>query len=232
MGIINKTSPIIPIIIIISRIALIGIPFISGFYSKDIIIEFIARSKLNSFLSFLIISSIGITAIYSIRIIKFAIKYSLKIKKDNLILNDPIIEIPLLIIVSFSIYTGAIIIWINSPTQIFFISLFTKILIVIILISGFILRITISFNSYSYKNSGYIPNSIWFLIIISSIPAKKFYNLIKIIQTNDKIWQEVYGPNYLYSYIKNNSLIPSILTINPSLVLTLILTTPLIIVII
>jgi len=94
----------------ISSIALIGIPFISGFYSKDIIIEYIINYKLESLLSIIIIISIGITAIYSVRIIKLSIKSILKTKKDNIFFNDTTIEFPLLIIVIFSICRGTLII--------------------------------------------------------------------------------------------------------------------------
>lgn len=232
IGVINFISPITPIIIIISRIALIGIPFISGFYSKDIIIEFIISYKLESFLSFIIIASIGITAIYSIRIMKLSLKSILKTKKDNVLFNDTIIECPLLIIVIFSICRGTLIIWVNFPTQIFFLSKLIKLLIISIVIIGILLRLTIRYNSNHYIKIGFIPISIWFLITISTIPFKFSYNIITIIQKNDKLWQEIYGPKYIYRYIKENSLIPALVTLNPSFILIIIITTPIIIMLI
>jgi len=89
--------------------ALIGLPFISGFYSKDAIIEYIIKSKLVSFLTFIMITSVGITAIYSIRIFKFSIKSIIKIKKDNTFSNRILIELPLLLIVPYSIFSGTLI---------------------------------------------------------------------------------------------------------------------------
>jgi NADH-ubiquinone oxidoreductase chain 5 len=110
IGLINSISPIPPIIIIVTRIALIGIPFISGFYSKDSIIEYIINSKLLSFITLIIILSIGITAIYSMRLFKLSIKLILKMKKDNIFINNIKIEFTLLRIIPYSICSGALII--------------------------------------------------------------------------------------------------------------------------
>lgn len=224
--IINNISPIPPIIIIISRIALIGIPFISGFYSKDAIIEYILNSKLISFLSYLIILSVGITAIYSIRVFKLSIKSILKIKKDNTFSNSILIERPLLVIVPYSIFRGTIIIWIYSPTQIFFIPIYLKISILVILISSLVLGIILTFNSKKYLTIGNIPFTIWFLNLISTLPFKITYFIIIISQINDKTWQEIYGPNSLYLYIKKNSFFTFTFIIKPIFIILIILITP------
>jgi len=94
----------------VSRIALIGIPFISGFYSKDAIIEYTIDSKLISILIIIIIITIGITAIYTIRIFKFSIKFILKTKRDRVFYNRIKIELPLIIITPYSIFIGTLII--------------------------------------------------------------------------------------------------------------------------
>jgi len=225
-------SPIPPIIIMISRIALIGIPFISGFYSKDAIIEFILNSKLASLLSYIIIISIGITALYSIRIFKFSIKSILKIKKDNIFFNNLFIEIPLLIIIPYSIFIGTLIIWISSSTQIFFIPITIKILILIILVSGFLLRLIINFNSPKYIKIGIIPLSLWFINYLSTSPFKLIFYLIIILQINDKSWQEIYGPKSIYKFFKEKSSIPSTITLKPSFIIIIIITTPILILLI
>ncbi|RDU34613.1 NADH-quinone oxidoreductase subunit L, partial [Neobacillus piezotolerans] len=70
---INRNSiPITTTIIGLTNAALIGLPFTSGFFSKDIIIEKIISSKIECILTLIIISSIGITASYSIRIINLS----------------------------------------------------------------------------------------------------------------------------------------------------------------
>ncbi|XP_043264161.1 NADH-ubiquinone oxidoreductase chain 5-like, partial [Colletes gigas] len=61
--------PIKRLIIIFSLIILIGFPFLSGFYSKDLIIEILINKKLNYIFYLIYILSITLTIRYRIRII-------------------------------------------------------------------------------------------------------------------------------------------------------------------
>jgi NADH-ubiquinone oxidoreductase chain 5 len=53
----------------ISRLALCGIPFLAGFYSKDIILEFLVMSKVNVLIFGLFFIRTLFTTIYSFRLI-------------------------------------------------------------------------------------------------------------------------------------------------------------------
>jgi NADH-ubiquinone oxidoreductase chain 5 len=50
-------------------LALMGFPFLAGFYSKDLICEYILISKLNLIIVFLFLVRIGLTSIYSLKAI-------------------------------------------------------------------------------------------------------------------------------------------------------------------
>lgn len=67
----NRISvlPTINRFILISRFRLIGLPFISAFFSKEIILEFILLNNNNFVIYFLIVLGVGLTAIYSTRFI-------------------------------------------------------------------------------------------------------------------------------------------------------------------
>ncbi|RLD40669.1 MAG: hypothetical protein DRI86_14840 [Bacteroidetes bacterium] len=65
--------PITTAAIIISKIALCGIPFMAGFYSKDIIIEMSLQSNFNLFITRIILLGVIITIIYSVRFILFIV---------------------------------------------------------------------------------------------------------------------------------------------------------------
>ena len=59
LGNLNEIFPFVIIRIIISNMALMGVPFISGFYRKDLIIEIIYRERgVNIFILLLIINKI------------------------------------------------------------------------------------------------------------------------------------------------------------------------------
>merc|ERR1711893_419946 len=55
-------------IIIVANISLCGLPFISGFYSKDLIIEILIIKGSNIFIFFLIIFGTILTVLYSCRL--------------------------------------------------------------------------------------------------------------------------------------------------------------------
>jgi NADH-ubiquinone oxidoreductase chain 5 len=67
MGNLNLQNPVATSRILIANIALCGLPFLAGFYSKDLIIEFILTGGFNFLIVTLSIVAIGFTAFYSIR---------------------------------------------------------------------------------------------------------------------------------------------------------------------
>jgi NADH-ubiquinone oxidoreductase chain 5 len=96
--------PITTAAIIISKIALCGIPFIAGFYSKDIIIEFTFQSNFNLLITIIILLGLMTTIIYSIRFIIFIIAtpsfHSSSISTTNL---DSNLNLPITIITLYVI---------------------------------------------------------------------------------------------------------------------------------
>ncbi|MEJ7137754.1 NADH-quinone oxidoreductase subunit L [Amphibiibacter pelophylacis] len=69
MGGLRKYMPITWITSLVGSLALIGVPFLSGFYSKDSIIEAVHLSTLpgSGFASFAVTASVFVTALYSFR---------------------------------------------------------------------------------------------------------------------------------------------------------------------
>lgn len=72
-GNINFSIPLTSITISIANIALCGLPYIAGFYSKDIIIELAMSSTSNLLIIVLTLISTALTAAYSFRISIFTI---------------------------------------------------------------------------------------------------------------------------------------------------------------
>lgn len=202
-----NNTPIVASILGISSLSLIGVPFISGFFSKDPIVETVIFSKTFSLIRFLIILSVGITSAYSIRIISYALKFNLKSKSD-INIHQSFIEIPIIIIAPLSIFIGTLIIWISSPEQILIIPNFFKFRIIIILLIGLILGITITFSSNLYLKIGQAAISLWFNHFLTILPSLKLSKLINFFLKNDKTWQETYGPNYCYYYSSLRSSYP------------------------
>lgn len=64
----RASSPLIRVVFKVTNLALSGIPFLAGFYSKDVILESISGGSLNLWLSTTILVSTGTTIAYRLRI--------------------------------------------------------------------------------------------------------------------------------------------------------------------
>ena len=67
MGNITNQMPVATRCVTLANLALCGLPFIAGFYSKDIIIEAALNNPNNIIILLIAIFSLGLTSFYSIR---------------------------------------------------------------------------------------------------------------------------------------------------------------------
>nr|YP_009691842.1 NADH dehydrogenase subunit 5 [Argiope perforata]QEG58622.1 NADH dehydrogenase subunit 5 [Argiope perforata] len=212
MGTMMFNSPIISSILGIASLSLMGIPFMSGFFSKDPIIETAIFSKTFSLMSFLMILSIGMTSTYSIRMISFALKFFLKSKPDVNLHPANFMEFPIIMMAPFSIFMGTFMMWISSPEQLIIIPNSFKFTIILILITGLIMGSSLSFTAKKYKSFGQASNSLWFNHFLSILTFPPLSIMMNFFTKNDKTWQEIYGPNYCFKYSSLLSSRPDMIT--------------------
>merc|ERR1712126_332168 len=109
-------------IIIIANISLCGLPFISGFYSKDFIIEIILIKGKNLFFLFLIIFGTILTVIYSCRLNLLISINVIKVESYYFIRENSLhIIIGIIFLLPFSII-GGIINSVNLSIRYFFLN--------------------------------------------------------------------------------------------------------------
>nr|YP_010534085.1 NADH dehydrogenase subunit 5 [Amblyomma sparsum]UXX50180.1 NADH dehydrogenase subunit 5 [Amblyomma nuttalli] len=195
-----NVSPLISSCMMISILSLMGFPFIGGFYSKDLIVEFFFFKISNFILIIFFYLGIGFTFLYCSRLIYILLLKStmnLNYTKFNFdfYMNFSIFNLCLMAII-----TGTFFNWlINANFNLIFISMWVKnflIIFMMFLIMMFILMKSMLIINYKmdffYK--------IWHLSFLTSFLFLKSSKKIFKISQSDWTWMEILGP----SMMKNN----------------------------
>lgn len=200
----------------VSNLALCGIPFLAGFYSKDIILEIVLINNINFFSLFLFFFSTGLTVCYSFRLVFYSITGELNCRRLN-ILNDEgwVILKGIIGLLFIRIVGGRMLNWLIFPIPYIICLPFSlKILTIFVCISGgFIGYILSNINLYSlnkslinYKISVFL-GSMWFIPFISTYGII-FYplNYGQLVSKRfDQGWSEYFGGQNLYNKLVNYS---------------------------
>jgi len=134
LGLFSGRDPVISFFFIGSSLSLMGWPFLSGFYSKDLIFELLYIRWFNMFTLLLLGCSLVITVLYNLRLF-----FHIFIKKNLvmvLLIRIDQFEVYLSVIVLFfsSLFLGSLIYCIYFPLIFIFIPYLIKILIFIVII--------------------------------------------------------------------------------------------------
>ena len=197
-------------IIIIANIRLCGLPFLRGFYSKDIIIEIVIIKGKRFFLFFLLIIGTRLTVIYSCRL-NFLISLNfIKIESFyNIRENSNLIIVGIMFLLPLSIIGGLIISWnIIRVNKIIFLPFWIKSFVLILIAGSVYFYIYIYNNIQSLNKYIYIWffSNIWFmpysfnmsLRYLSLNYSVSFFKYVEII------WSELFLFKFFYS-VTNNS---------------------------
>ena len=156
MGKLIIYMPLTLICLNVANLALCGLPFLSGFYSKDLILEMVLIRNINIFSYFLFFFSTGLTVIYSFRLFYYTFFKFLGHSSLNFI-NDRsfIIQKSICLLLIFAIFGGSIINWLIFPfLPLVCLTFLLKILILVICFLGGILGFLIAnINFYTFNKS-------------------------------------------------------------------------------
>ena len=172
-------------VIIIANIRLCGLPFLRGFYSKDLIIEIIFIKGKNIFIIFMLLFGTILTVIYSCRLNFLVAINFIKIEPYFFIREiskDILLGITLLL--PFSIIGGILISWnIIRANKLIFLPAWIKLSIILVIISSGVLFYYIYINvSKTSKNGAmWFFRNIWFLPISVNIRLTNFFLTYSII---------------------------------------------------
>nr|YP_010154884.1 NADH dehydrogenase subunit 5 [Melanophila acuminata]QQX28203.1 NADH dehydrogenase subunit 5 [Melanophila acuminata] len=200
----------------ISNMALCGLPFLAGFYSKDLMLEFMSMNYLNIYIYLIFFISTGLTVCYTFRLLYYSVLgdfnyFSLHSLNDQgLIMLKGMMGLVILVI-----FGGSMLSWLMFPVP-YFICL-PKILklmtLIVIFLGGWMgyelskFSLNYTLNSLNWLSSSLFLGSMWNMPFISTFginlyPLNLGFYTLKII---DQGWSEYLGGQNLYKNMKNMS---------------------------
>nr|YP_010693185.1 NADH dehydrogenase subunit 5 [Zeugodacus rubellus]QVL29324.1 NADH dehydrogenase subunit 5 [Ceratitis ditissima]WCB98431.1 NADH dehydrogenase subunit 5 [Zeugodacus rubellus] len=196
----------------VANLALCGMPFLAGFYSKDMILEVVLLSYVNYFSFFLYFFSTGLTVCYSLRLVYYSMTGELNCGSLNM-LNDEgwIMLRGMSGLLFMSIIGGSVLSWLIFPTPYMVcLPIYMKLLTLFVCILGGLIGYLISNVSLYYFNkslnnylSSYYFGSMWFMPFISTYGVVNYPLILGgiVSKSFDQGWSEFLGGQNLYNQL-------------------------------
>nr|WKU83839.1 NADH dehydrogenase subunit 5 [Ceriana alboseta] len=209
MGSLSLYMPLTSSCFNVANMALCGMPFLAGFYSKDLILEVASMSSLNMFIYFLYFFSTGLTVCYSLRLVYYSMTGDMNCSALN-ILNDEswLMLKGMLGLMIMSIIGGSILSWsifltpymICLPYYLKFMTLFVCIiggLIGYLISSVSLYFVNKSLNFYYFS---LFVGSMWFMPYFSTYGIINYPLKLGMITLKnfDQGWSEFMGSQNLF----------------------------------
>ena len=218
MGALRFFMPYTTTCLNIANLALCGLPFLAGFYSKDLILETVILSSINLISFFLYFFSTGLTVCYSFRLAYYSLSGEFNEASLNC-LNDEgwIISKRISYLLIIAVIGGSLLRWLifSSSTLVCLTPFIKNSVLIVCLIGGlfgyFIRNVKVKFlnKSLNHYLFMFLNRSIWFIPFLSTIGVVKYPLIIGnfSIKSFDQGWSEYLGGQKIYSLIKYFSIV-------------------------
>nr|WAP91520.1 NADH dehydrogenase subunit 5 [Opisthoteuthis sp.] len=175
---VSKKMPFTSMCMSIANMALCGLPFLSGFYSKDMIIEKMLEGNMNILMVLLSLLGICLTLLYSMRL-SFKLIWSgeMKSKYMNIYDDDINMIIPMLVLVAGALFSGIMFqhIFMQFNKEVF-LPYFYKVLVMMLIMFSLLISMVLWSKNMSFKNYNFFNffnMEMWFLLSLMSYPMVK-----------------------------------------------------------
>nr|YP_009938413.1 NADH dehydrogenase subunit 5 [Lethe verma]QNU07845.1 NADH dehydrogenase subunit 5 [Lethe verma] len=225
MGGLSLYIPLTSLCLNISNLALCGIPFLAGFYSKDLILEVVSMSNLNLLVFYLYYISTGLTMFYTMRLLMYLMvnDYNLLVIY-NLFEEDYIMLKSMFMLLLMSLVSGSFLGWmIFSYPYMIYLPFNLKMMVIYVSLLGLMMGVLISsMKIYSLNKFMKTYSLSFFLTLMWFMPSLSTYGLNysflnfgqKLLKNIDMGWSEMYSGQGMYKIVKYYSLVNYIYQMN------------------
>nr|UOU85208.1 NADH dehydrogenase subunit 5 [Haematopota pluvialis] len=200
----------------VANLALCGMPFLAGFYSKDLILEIVSLSYLNMFSFFLYFFSTGLTVCYSLRLAYYSMTGDFNAGALHFLNDEGWVMLKgMMGLLIMAIIGGSMLNWLIFPTpDMICLPFELKLLTLFVCIVGGTMGYLISNVSFYFMNkslSYYLTStflgSMWFMPYISTYGI--IYSPLNlgniVVKSFDQGWSEYFGGQNLYNTLTKYS---------------------------
>nr|YP_009947309.1 NADH dehydrogenase subunit 5 [Sarcophaga scopariiformis]QOH91807.1 NADH dehydrogenase subunit 5 [Sarcophaga scopariiformis] len=225
MGSLSLMMPLTSSCFNVANLALCGMPFLAGFYSKDLILEMVSLSYINMFSFFLYFFSTGLTVCYSFRLVYYTMTGDSNFSSLNMLNDEGWVMLQSMMgLLILSIFGGSMLSWLIFPSpMVVVLPFYLKLLTLFVCIVGGMMGYLISnvslffFNSaLNNYNSSYFLGSMWFMPYISTYGIMNYSLIVGklVVKSFDQGWSEYFGGQQLYYNLVKNSQLNQVLQNN------------------
>nr|UZN44121.1 NADH dehydrogenase subunit 5 [Furcilarnaca chirurga] len=209
MGVLSNQMPLTSACFNSSNLALCGMPFLAGFYSKDLILEMVSLSNMNCFLFFLFFFSTGLTVSYSLRLVYYSMTGDCN-EISSHFLNDEgwVMLSGMILLMTMAVMGGSMLSWvIFSTPEVVVLPFNLKMMTMMVCLTGGwigyeIAKLALSYELYAFKfylMSSFL-GSMWFMPSLSTYGVNYYFlNVGELIYSVfDQGWSEEFGGQTIY----------------------------------
>nr|QPO06801.1 NADH dehydrogenase subunit 5 [Anopheles funestus-like sensu Spillings et al. (2009)] len=217
MGSLSMSMPLTCSCFNVANLALCGMPFLAGFYSKDLILEMVMLSYVNIFVFFLFFFSTGLTVCYSFRLCFYSMTGDFNSSSLHP-LNDSgwVMLFSICFLTIMAVIGGSMLSWLIflNPAMIC-LPLDMKLLTLFVcLLGGFIGYLLSNVGLFFINKALYYYNftnfvgSMWFMPVISTLGVVNYPLKLGLYsyKSFDQGWSEFFGSQMIYIQLKSYSL--------------------------
>nr|YP_001648407.1 NADH dehydrogenase subunit 5 [Bugula neritina]AAT79563.1 NADH dehydrogenase subunit 5 [Bugula neritina] len=206
IGNMSQSMPLTTATLNIANMSLCGLPFMAGFYSKDLIIETLMHTNVPLMTMMLMLLSVSLTSAYSMKLAMLTLWSPVK----GSAMQNPNDQSKLSLISYVTLTTGAItsgasMNWFFSP-QLMDLTLPIYLKLMTITIITFMGMMMWMVMKYHQIPQNHFLTTMWFLTFITTFHInKKSSKLMKTMQYNENTWMEKISGMGMKSLMKKNT---------------------------